>query len=55
MVNLINYQHDYLGLCMETVWRVIRLGGFMVKLVWRLSGVFMEKTSYKTISILTLP
>ena len=28
---------------METVWRVILYGDFMVKLVWRLSGVFMEK------------
>ena len=29
---------------METVWRVILYEDFMVKLVWILSGVFMEKT-----------
>ena len=29
---------------METVWRVILYGDFMVKLVWILSEVFMEKT-----------
>ena len=29
---------------METVQRVIFYGDFVVKLVWRLSGVFMENT-----------
>ena len=40
------------GDCLETVWRQCGdsvesdafYGDFMVKLVWRLSGVFMEKT-----------
>ena len=40
------YQNGWHGDFMEAVWRLIFNGDFLVKLVWGLSEVFMEKTRY---------